>query len=229
MSLDSRLFNPRRSNSSSASSAFVSVGVSSEAATLARNGRLPAARAQVWWSCLPFKRAGAHRAATATVESGPADGSLDLLFGQCGLDRRADSRCTAMLRWSSPNPRSPPGLPTDRKDAAERTSRSVVQPMDQSASPWSRFRAPPPQIARRPEAALDRPRLDVALQNSVESSSNIIGACGNSYACRQRGCNSPSHPMARPSTSTPCAWVQRRMFGGAKRPLAAPTGPGHRP
>ena len=92
MSFDSRLFRPRRSNSSSASSALVSVGVSSVGSRTARRGRGVGSAMVVDAPVTAARRRTPRRGSSAA--STPATTRVDALVGQRRRRRRSSSSRT---------------------------------------------------------------------------------------------------------------------------------------
>ena len=122
MSFDSRLFRPRRSNSSSASSALVSVGVSSD-------GRMtPSWGARSWQVPSPFKRAGGRRQADCARATAAAT-AASMRSSVSVASTSSNSSRTARLRSSAPMPAHGRGrlVEVEQRGRADQAVRIVAQ------------------------------------------------------------------------------------------------------
>ena len=202
MSLDSRLFRPMRSNSSSASSALVSVGVSSVGRP--RRGRVVgmSGRSSMVGVIADFRRAGARRRARSQRCDDGGDGRVDLLVGQRARRRRQQLQAhrQAALAGADVGGVAPVGLVDveQRRVAHQAASRRRVDRGHQRVV-RDVVAATTIAMSRHADCCLRQRRRSSAASRAMHapraSISNTTGACGSSYAWRQRGWSSPTQPM----------------------------------
>ena len=193
MSLDSRLLSPSRSNSSSASSALVSVGVSSDgSSTRGLSLQFHASRSFAH----PQPRSRAPRRTAQCIDD--ADGTAASMRSSVNVPRRRAARCA-------------PPCCARRADVAARLLRPVDVEQPRRPHQFRRGRMHERRSAAScadlvgdddrdvaPHRLLARHRHDTTgmsrTSSASASSSNSTGERGSSYAWRQRGCSSPIMP-----------------------------------
>ena len=232
MSFDSRLFRPRRSNSSSASSALVSVGVSM------RRQDHAVSVAVLVCGCMvaAFSRAGARRSAACARCHRSGHGGVDALVGQVASSSSSSSRTrqaafagadvAARLRRLVDVEQRAPSAPGRTGRARSAADQRVVR----------RRRRAPPAPGRATTDCWRGHRLRTPARRAPARRRGPVRTAPAPAAVRRPGatcgCSSPTWPMraAVELDARAAARVQRRVRVGHEARLgAAPAAPRCRP